>query len=71
MADEDKNLGAANWRETIRGTCAKCESPLPGNVKFCPECGEKVIVATKCTECNAKLSPTAKFCPECGAKNTN
>ncbi len=68
MAEEDKKLGAENWRETIRATCPKCGAALAGNVKFCPECGAAVKSASHCTECGAKLQPGAKFCGECGAK---
>jgi hypothetical protein len=66
MAEEDKKLGEANWRQTIRASCPNCESPLDGNVKFCPECGAKLQVQTHCPQCKAKVAPTAKFCPECG-----
>jgi membrane protease subunit (stomatin/prohibitin family) len=67
MAEEDKHLGKENWREGIRATCPKCAEPLPGNVKFCPACGERVAAA-HCTQCGAKLAPNAKFCAECGTK---
>lgn len=68
MAEEDKKLGAENWRETIRATCPECNEPLASNSKFCPNCGAKVKGSTHCTECGAKLQPGAKFCGECGAK---
>jgi len=68
MAEEDKKLGTAVWREGIRATCPECETPLEANVKFCPNCGAKIKAKKHCTECGAEMSPTAKFCPECGAK---
>jgi DNA-directed RNA polymerase subunit M/transcription elongation factor TFIIS len=68
MAEEDKKLGAENWRETIRATCPKCGASLAANVKFCPECGASLKSASHCTQCGAKLQPGAKFCGECGAK---
>ena len=68
MAEEDKKLGAENWRETILASCPECEAPLAANVKFCPECGYKVKQSTKCAECGATLQKGAKFCGECGAK---
>ena len=70
MADEDKKLGEANWRETICASCPKCEAPLETNAKFCPECGERLKKATHCQECGSALSPGVKFCPECGNKTT-
>ncbi len=66
MAEEDKKLGTAAWRSTIRASCPKCEAPLAANAKFCPECGTKLSVERHCTECGAKLAEKAKFCPECG-----
>jgi ribosomal protein L40E len=68
MAEEDKKLGKEYWRETIRATCPKCETPLATNARFCPECGTKLKSDEKCRSCGAKLSPEAKFCPECGEK---
>lgn len=68
MAEEDKKLGAEEWRETIRASCPKCEAPLSTNAKFCPECGEPLKRASHCSECGAKLSPGAKFCADCGTK---
>jgi hypothetical protein len=68
MAEEDKHLSAADWRQGVRATCPSCEAALPGNVKFCPECGAKIQADAACTSCGAKLIPGAKFCPECGTK---
>jgi membrane protease subunit (stomatin/prohibitin family) len=68
MAEEDKQLGEENWRETIRATCPNCEAPLAVNAKFCPECGAKLKGKDKCAHCGTALTPNAKFCPECGEK---
>ena len=68
MAEEDKHLTEADWREGIRATCPECEAPLAANAKFCPECGANLKDKTKCTKCGAKLTPGVKFCPECGEK---
>jgi len=58
-----------DWRsKRVKASCPKCGASLPGNVKFCPECGEALYVATKCAKCGAELAPGAKFCPECGKK---
>lgn len=68
MAEEDKHLSEKDWREGIRATCPSCGIALPGNVKFCPECGANVKARDKCAKCGAKLDPGVKFCGECGTK---
>ena len=67
MAEEDKKLDTAHWREGIRAACPQCNAPLTQLAKFCPECGAK-LGAEKCSKCGAKVSPTMKFCPDCGEK---
>ena len=68
MAEEDKKLGKEVWREGIRANCPKCNAPLAQNVKFCPECGERIQSAQHCTNCGAKMQAGAKFCGDCGEK---
>lgn len=69
MAEEDKHLDKAEWRETIRASCPECGAPLASNAKFCPECGAKLKEKRFCTECGTAMPPNARFCPECGAKS--
>jgi len=68
MAEEDKKLGAENWRAGVVASCPKCEKPLEKNAKFCPECGAKIHSDNICSGCGAKMDEDAKFCPECGQK---
>jgi len=68
MADEDKNLGAEAWKETIRASCPFCGVPMQKNSKFCPECGQKFITEKFCPDCGAKQNEGAKFCNECGTR---
>ncbi|MGQ9655597.1 MAG: zinc ribbon domain-containing protein [Thermodesulfobacteriota bacterium] len=69
VADEDREiLEEGSWREELPASCPKCEAPLPGKVKFCPECGAKIRPQGHCAQCGAKLDSKAKFCSECGAK---
>jgi hypothetical protein len=68
MAEEDKKLGEKEWREGIRATCPSCNAPLAGNVKFCPQCGEKIKETAICGKCGVKIAPGEKFCPQCGNK---
>ena len=46
--------------------CADCEATLPDDAKFCPACGERVVV--RCTACGQALLPEARFCAQCGEK---
>lgn len=52
--------------------CPKCKAQVKENQKFCPECGEKLILPQKnsdlisCVHCGAEISVNSKFCSECG-----
>jgi hypothetical protein len=67
MAEEDKHLTDADWREGITASCPKCGAPQATNAKFCAQCGADLKSAAHCTQCGAKLEPGAKFCSGCGA----
>lgn len=71
MAAEDKKLARDNWRETIRASCPKCETPLQTNARFCPECGEQLKGGGFCSECGEKLTEGAKFCAACGKRQAD
>jgi hypothetical protein len=58
------------WKEGVHAGCPTCGAPLPPKVKFCPECGTKIVAKSYCSECGAELKPGAKFCAECGTKVT-
>ncbi|MHA7685009.1 adenylate/guanylate cyclase domain-containing protein [Cupriavidus sp. PET2-C1] len=45
--------------------CASCGFENPASVKFCEECGAKLVRV--CPACGQKASARAKFCSECGA----
>ena len=49
-------------------SCPDCQNPIPGDSKFCPQCGHQVLVFTQCGRCNKNLTPNAKFCSRCGFK---
>lgn len=69
MAEEDKKLGAENWREGKRANCPSCGKPLASvDAKFCAECGAAINPDKHCTQCGAKMKADAKFCGACGAK---
>src|SRR5262245_17364279 len=48
--------------------CASCGFENPEGLKFCEECGTKLVRA--CPSCGHELRPAAKFCGECGAPLT-
>ncbi len=48
--------------------CANCGSDNPAGLKFCEECGAKLVRA--CPSCGREVRHTAKFCGECGTSLT-
>ncbi len=69
MAEEDKHLDEANWRQGKRADCPNCGKSLASvTAKFCPDCGAAIKQEKHCTQCGAKMAPDAKFCGECGTK---
>ena len=69
MAEGDREmLKEESWREGVRATCPKCNAPLEGKPKFCPECGAAISADKFCTSCGKKIPAGVKFCGECGAK---
>src|SRR5262249_54545684 len=44
--------------------CPSCGFENPEKLKFCEECGTKLVRA--CPSCGQQVRPTAKFCGECG-----
>src|SRR5215510_10385954 len=48
--------------------CASCGFENPEGMKFCEECGTKLVRA--CPSCGQQVRPTAKFCGACGTTLT-
>jgi predicted amidophosphoribosyltransferase len=46
--------------------CPECRSSVPGDSKFCAQCGHQMVVFSQCSRCGKNLAPNAKFCPRCG-----
>lgn len=45
--------------------CPNCNSTIPADAKFCPECGINLAGKT-CPKCGTVNAPNAKFCTNCG-----
>ena len=48
--------------------CANCNKTFEDDVKFCPDCGSKLLSKDVCPKCGASISENEKFCPQCGHK---
>ena len=46
--------------------CPGCHEPVRKEAKFCPQCGQQLLIFRKCAGCGENLPPSAKFCGECG-----
>jgi membrane protease subunit (stomatin/prohibitin family) len=57
-------------RIRARGTvhCPDCHGDVPITARFCPSCGNQMVVANKCPRCGKNVTAQAKFCPACGAE---
>ncbi len=56
--------GGGPYPQTVQ--CPECQSEIPANAKFCPQCGHQQVVFSKCGNCGKNLAPNARFCPRCG-----
>jgi membrane protease subunit (stomatin/prohibitin family) len=50
--------------------CQKCGAELPEGLKFCSECGAKIMKtgSVPCPKCGAEIQEGSKFCNGCGYK---
>jgi membrane protease subunit (stomatin/prohibitin family) len=46
--------------------CPDCYGEVPLDARFCPHCGNQMVVMRKCTRCSKNVTAAAKFCPACG-----
>ncbi|MCI8373592.1 MAG: hypothetical protein HFI75_14605 [Lachnospiraceae bacterium] len=52
-------------------TCETCGEQIPSKMKFCPGCGEAVVIKLFpeiCSKCGGAIPKGKKFCPDCGQK---
>ena len=50
-------------------SCDSCGGQVPTSSKFCPNCGEEVIIKMvfeRCESCGGEVLRDKKFCPDCG-----
>lgn len=62
----DSIASAKNKKRIVTIPCIKCGVSIPGNSKFCPECGS--TQALSCPKCGEPISKGSKFCVNCGEK---
>ena len=46
--------------------CHECETPLPPDAHFCPNCGAQSLGTTECSACGEMLDRGDRFCSACG-----
>jgi membrane protease subunit (stomatin/prohibitin family) len=47
-------------------SCPGCRQPVPREAKFCPSCGQPLLLYKKCASCGGDIPPQGRFCPNCG-----
>ncbi len=52
---------------TVQAECPACRQRVPLDSRFCPYCGNHIVVFDQCAKCRATIPPHSKFCPQCGA----
>lgn len=66
MGHASEKMNVANSGKETKIKCSKCGAEIDENIKFCPECGNKI--GNFCEKCGAKVKKNQKYCPECGAQ---
>lgn len=64
MQPEDSDPARIQERGSV--ACPDCQGPVPLNARFCPACGNQMVVMNKCPQCGKNVTVQAKFCPACG-----
>jgi membrane protease subunit (stomatin/prohibitin family) len=47
-------------------SCPGCRKGVPREARFCPHCGNQIVVFQQCAQCNSNLPADARFCLQCG-----
>jgi len=64
MQPEDTDPARIQERGSVR--CPDCQGPVPLRARFCPSCGNQMVVMNKCPQCGKNVTVQARFCPACG-----
>ena len=72
MSQVSDKVAAVDWTTDVNveqkqvALCPHCRAETQPSAKFCPECGQALIVNLTCERCGAQAPAGTKFCPECG-----
>ena len=58
--------GAASTAAAEGIACPSCHTEVSPGARFCPHCGDSLVVGDRCEKCESPLAPDAKFCAACG-----
>ncbi|HEY5610436.1 MAG TPA: SPFH domain-containing protein [Thermoanaerobaculia bacterium] len=61
-----KGLTPAEAEKKGSVSCPECHGDVPLDSRFCPHCGNQMVVIRKCPSCSKNVTAMAKFCPACG-----
>ncbi len=64
LRPEDADPQRIQERGTVN--CPDCHAEVPLTARFCPACGNQMVVMNKCPQCGMNVTVQAKFCPACG-----
>jgi RNA polymerase subunit RPABC4/transcription elongation factor Spt4 len=65
LTPEDVDPEQIRARGTV--SCPDCHGEVPLSARFCPACGNQMVVMNKCSQCGKNVTAQARFCPACGA----
>lgn len=68
LRPEDADPQRIQERGTVN--CPDCHAEVPLMARFCPACGNQMVVVNKCSQCGKNVTAQAKFCPACGVSLT-
>ncbi len=64
LRPEDADPQRIQERGTVN--CPDCHAEVPLTARFCPACGNQMVVISKCPQCGKNVTVQARFCPVCG-----